>query len=176
MLVILSTVYLFMRTKRRGIQKPWCIFDTIHREMLCHREYYPFSRYCKLDRKKEPEDKWGISAEEDEICPICLERLIRPGRTAVRLVLPGTVTPIPIGGYMFVGWHDANPSKPIPTKVEEGISAYVDRFRTRPNVVIISEDDMPPKQARDSFEETHRIVFRSEGYIRRNNFWIGYER
>lgn len=67
---------------------------------------------------------------------------------------------------MYLGWFDDNPKKPTVRKIEEGIDAYVDRFKTRPNVVLVNEVDMV---------EVAGIVVRKENYIRRNNFWIGWE-
>ena len=46
------------------------------------------------------------------------------------------------------------------------IYAYVDRFKTRPNVVLVNEADRA---------EIKGVLVRSEGYIRRNNFWVGWE-
>lgn len=49
---------------------------------------------------------------------------------------------------MFLGWYDDNGKKAAQTKIEEAIAAYVERFGTAPNVVLVN---------------------------RRNNFWVGYE-
>ncbi len=67
---------------------------------------------------------------------------------------------------MYLGWFDDTPKKATTTKINEAIAAYVDRFKTRPNVVLVSEADQV---------EMNGITVRAEGYIRRNNFWVGVE-
>ena len=67
---------------------------------------------------------------------------------------------------MYLGWFDDNPKKAPALKIEEAIHAYVDRFKTRPNVVLVNEADRA---------EIKGVLVRSEGYIRRNNFWVGWE-
>ncbi|MBK9942698.1 MAG: hypothetical protein IPP13_13890 [Kouleothrix sp.] len=67
---------------------------------------------------------------------------------------------------MYLGWFDDNPKKAAELKIEEAIDAYVDRFKTRPNVVLVNEADRI---------EIKGVLIRSEGYIRRNNFWVGWE-
>lgn len=67
---------------------------------------------------------------------------------------------------MYLGWFDDNPKKSASLKIEEAIAAYVERFGTRPNVVLVNEDDRVDRAG---------VLVRSEGYIRRNNFWVGWE-
>lgn len=67
---------------------------------------------------------------------------------------------------MYLGWFDDNPKKPVTLKIEEAIDAYVDRFKARPNVVLVNEADRA---------DIKGVLVRSEGYIRRNNFWVGWE-
>jgi len=67
---------------------------------------------------------------------------------------------------MYLGWFDDNPKKSTSLKIEEAIRAYVDRFKVRPNVVLVNEADCA---------EIKGVLVRSEGYIRRNNFWVGWE-
>ena len=67
---------------------------------------------------------------------------------------------------MYLGWFDDNPKKPTTLKIEEAIDAYVDRFKTRPNIVLVNEADRADIQG---------VRVRAEGYIRRNNFWVGWE-
>lgn len=67
---------------------------------------------------------------------------------------------------MYLGWFDDNPKKSASLKIEEAIHAYTDRFKTRPNVVLVNEADRA---------EINGVLVRSEGYIRRNNFWVGWE-
>lgn len=67
---------------------------------------------------------------------------------------------------MYLWWFDDNPKKAAELKIEEAIAAYVERSRTRPNVVLVNE------QERVLFKG---IEVRSESYIRRGNFWVGWE-
>lgn len=67
---------------------------------------------------------------------------------------------------MYLGWFDDDRKKPPAKKIEEAIAAYVDRFKTCPNVVLVNAADLV---------EVRGVVVRAEGYIRRNNFWVGWE-
>ena len=67
---------------------------------------------------------------------------------------------------MYLGWFDDNPNKSASLKITEAIDAYMDRFKTRPNVVLVNEADCA---------EINGVRVRPEGYIRRNNFWVGWE-
>lgn len=68
---------------------------------------------------------------------------------------------------MFLGWFDDNAKKTTAEKVNEAIAAYVVRFGTRPNIVLVNEADR--------VVEVQGMKVRSESYIRRNNFWVGWE-
>lgn len=70
------------------------------------------------------------------------------------------------GKSVYLGWFDDNPKKAASVKIAEAIDAYVDRFKTRPNVVLVNEVDVA---------EINGVTIRAEGYIRRNNFWVGIE-
>lgn len=67
---------------------------------------------------------------------------------------------------MYLGWFDDNPKKTASLKIEEAIDAYVRRFHSKPNVVIVNEAD------RTLFEG---VQVRSASYMQRNMFWIGWE-
>jgi hypothetical protein len=67
---------------------------------------------------------------------------------------------------MYLGWFDDNAKKATETKIVEAIAAYEARFKTHPNVVLVNETERV---------EVKGIVVRSEGYIRKSNFWIGWE-
>ncbi len=68
---------------------------------------------------------------------------------------------------MYLGWFDDNTKKTAEAKIVEAIAAYVGRFKTRPNVVLVNEADRAVG--------VKGVTVRCEGYIRRNNFWVGYE-
>ena len=55
---------------------------------------------------------------------------------------------------------------------DPGIAAYTDRFKVRPNVVLVNEADRV--EPVDTLK-TKGVMVRSEGYIRRNNSWVGWE-
>lgn len=67
---------------------------------------------------------------------------------------------------MYLGWYDDNPKKAVTQKIQEAIEAYVDRFRSQPNVVLVNEADCA---------QVEGVVVRSESFIRRYNFWVGWE-
>ena len=67
---------------------------------------------------------------------------------------------------MYLCWYDDNAKKAAARTIEEAIAAYTDRFKARPNVVLVNEADRA---------EIQGVVVRSESYIRRNNFWVGRE-
>lgn len=68
---------------------------------------------------------------------------------------------------MYLGWFDDNGKKTAHEKIGEAIAAYRERFRTEPNIVLVNEIDRTV--------EIKGVKVRSEGYIRRNNFWVGFE-
>ncbi|MEM8535163.1 MAG: hypothetical protein AAGF95_30275 [Chloroflexota bacterium] len=67
---------------------------------------------------------------------------------------------------MYLGWFDDTPKKSTSAKIEEAVAAYIDRFKTKPNVVIVNEVDRM---------EVEGVLVRSEHYMVRNNFWVGWE-
>jgi hypothetical protein len=67
---------------------------------------------------------------------------------------------------MYLGWYDDTPKKASSLKITEAIEAYVKRFRLRPNVVIVNEVDKI---------DLDGVQVRSESYMVRNNFWVGWE-
>ncbi|HET9224137.1 MAG TPA: hypothetical protein VFO07_16615 [Roseiflexaceae bacterium] len=67
---------------------------------------------------------------------------------------------------MYLLWYDDTARKTTQLKIEEAISAYTDRFKSKPNVVLVNEADRA---------DIKGVLVRSEGYIRRNNFWVGWE-
>jgi hypothetical protein len=67
---------------------------------------------------------------------------------------------------MYLGWYDDNGKKTTAEKIAEACAAYVTRFGTRPNIVLVNEAERV---------EVEGLTIRVEKYIRRNNFWIGYE-
>lgn len=66
----------------------------------------------------------------------------------------------------YLGWFDDNGKKPAQTKIAEACAAYVERYQTHPNVVLVNERDRA---------EVDGLLVRVESYIRPNNFWVGFE-
>jgi hypothetical protein len=68
---------------------------------------------------------------------------------------------------MYLAWYDDSTKKSTEQKIAEAIAAYTDKFRSAPNVVLVSEEDKDVA--------VPGVLIRSEGYIRKSNFWIGWE-
>lgn len=67
---------------------------------------------------------------------------------------------------IYLGWQDDNP-KTIPARrVADAAAAYARRFGRPPTVALVNEAQICAVEG---------IAVRSEGYIRRNNFWVGCE-
>jgi hypothetical protein len=66
---------------------------------------------------------------------------------------------------MFLMWFDDS-KKPTAQKIAEACARYQERFRSAPNTVLCNEAERIAVTG---------LVVRSEGYIRRSNFWIGWE-
>ena len=67
---------------------------------------------------------------------------------------------------MYYGWFDDSPKTPTELKIQDAIEAYVRRFGKRPNTVLVNEADVIEMQG---------LKIRPESFIRRNNFWVGWE-
>jgi hypothetical protein len=67
---------------------------------------------------------------------------------------------------LFLMWFDDSAKKTTEAKIAEAIAAYTDKFRSAPNVVLVNEGEMASVPG---------VLIRPERYIRKSNFWIGYE-
>ncbi|MEN9935065.1 MAG: hypothetical protein RLZZ387_1644 [Chloroflexota bacterium] len=67
---------------------------------------------------------------------------------------------------LYMMWFDDSAKKTATDKIEEAVAAYMRHFNARPNVVLVNESDRV---------EVSGVRVRSESYVRRDNFWIGYE-
>lgn len=67
---------------------------------------------------------------------------------------------------MYMMWFDDSAKKAATLKIEEAIAAYVRHFKAAPNVVLVNERDQV---------EVDGILVRAESYVRRDNFWVGWE-
>jgi hypothetical protein len=68
----------------------------------------------------------------------------------------------------FMVWYDDNPKVATEEKIAEAMDAFVrsKRWRDPPNLVLVNEADVVAVQ---------HVTVRSAAYIRRNNFWVGFE-
>jgi hypothetical protein len=64
----------------------------------------------------------------------------------------------------FLLWFDDDSKRPTAQKIAQAVEAYQERFKTAPSVVLVNEGDLC---------DVPGVEVRSEGYIRRNNFWVG---
>lgn len=67
---------------------------------------------------------------------------------------------------MYYGWFDDNPKLSAELKIQDAIAAYMRRFGKRPNIVLVNEADVV---------DVKGMTIRPENFIRRHNFWVGYE-
>jgi hypothetical protein len=67
---------------------------------------------------------------------------------------------------MYLWWFDENPKKATELKIAEAVDAYVFRTHTKPNVVLVNDQD---------YAEVAGVEVRRTGYVRRFNFWVGWE-
>lgn len=67
---------------------------------------------------------------------------------------------------MYYGWFDDNPKLSAELKIQDAVAAYMRRFGKRPNIVLVNEADIA---------EIKGLTVRAEHFIRRHNFWVGYE-
>lgn len=64
---------------------------------------------------------------------------------------------------MFLMWFD-DTKKPPADKIRAAIAAYVARFERQPTAVLCNEAEICAVAG---------VAVRSEGYVRKSNFWIG---
>lgn len=64
----------------------------------------------------------------------------------------------------YLVWYDESAKKSVPEKIQEAIAAYVARFATAPNLVLVNAADQA---------EVSGVLIRSERTVQPNNFWVG---
>lgn len=67
---------------------------------------------------------------------------------------------------LFFVWYDDSPKKLVADKIEEATLAYVERFKSRPNLVLVNAAD---------HLELANVVVRAERTVQPNNFWLARE-
>lgn len=71
----------------------------------------------------------------------------------------------------YLMWYDDNPKVAVVKKIEAAVDAYARRFQIAPNVVLVNEADVVADQV------GHQGVnVQGAPFVRRNNFWVGYQR
>ena len=71
----------------------------------------------------------------------------------------------------YLMWYDDNPKVAVVKKIEAAVEAYARRFQIAPNVVLVNEADVTDHQV------SHQgICVQGVPFVRRNNFWVGYQR
>lgn len=63
-------------------------------------------------------------------------------------------------------WFDDSAKKSAELKIGEAIEAYIRHFKSKPNVVLVNVDEQV---------QVSGVQVRSASYIRRHNFWVGWE-
>ena len=66
----------------------------------------------------------------------------------------------------YLMWFDDSLKKATAMKVAEAVAAYTDRFKARPNIVLMNKEELI---------EVAGMQVGSESYIRKFNYWIGVE-
>ncbi|HWQ14849.1 MAG TPA: hypothetical protein VNL77_18765 [Roseiflexaceae bacterium] len=64
----------------------------------------------------------------------------------------------------YLVWYDESTKKSVPEKIQEAIAAYVARFTTAPNLVLVNTADQA---------EVGGVLIRSERTVQPNTFWVG---
>lgn len=67
---------------------------------------------------------------------------------------------------MYLLWYCDNPKKSTVMRIDEAIAAYRERFHTSPNIVLMNRDELV---------EIKGVTTRAESYIRKFNYWVGWE-
>lgn len=65
---------------------------------------------------------------------------------------------------LYLMWQDLDPKKTPAQKIAEACARYVARFERQPTVVLCNEAEVCAVAG---------VAVRSEGYVRKSNFWIG---
>jgi hypothetical protein len=68
---------------------------------------------------------------------------------------------------MYMMWFDDS-KKPVADKLAEGAAAYHNHFRSACNVVLVSDSEQ-------GAAAPEGITIRAVSYVRRNNYWFGWE-
>lgn len=67
---------------------------------------------------------------------------------------------------LYMMWFDDSAKKTSTDKIAEAVEAYMKHFRARPNVVLVNEAERA---------DVSGVHVRSASYVRRDNYWVGYE-
>ena len=67
---------------------------------------------------------------------------------------------------LYMMWFDDSAKKTPSAKIEEAVAAYRAHFGTSPNVALVHADEVC---------EAASVTVRAASYVRKANYWIGYE-
>jgi hypothetical protein len=70
-------------------------------------------------------------------------------------------------------WFDDDPKIAVAYKIEDAIAAFKRRFKTKPNVVLVSKTDSIALKTHVEQVGQSGVRVQESTYVRRNNFWVG---
>jgi hypothetical protein len=74
---------------------------------------------------------------------------------------------------LFFVWFDDRPKALIVDKIQAAIAAYVERFKTRPSLVLVNVGDHVEMPANPT--ELSDVLVRSEPNVQPNTFWVQHD-
>jgi hypothetical protein len=74
---------------------------------------------------------------------------------------------------LFFVWYDDRPKTLVVDKIQAAVTAYAERFKTRPSLVLVNAIDYVEMPA-DSYRNVDLLV-RSELTVQPNTFWVQHE-
>lgn len=74
---------------------------------------------------------------------------------------------------LFFVWYDDRPKTLIVDKIQTAIAAYVERFKTRPSLVLVNAGDHVEMPADPM--ELNDVLVRSEPTVLPNTFWVQHD-
>ncbi len=64
----------------------------------------------------------------------------------------------------YLVWYDESTKKSVAEKIQEAVAAYVARFATAPNLVLVNSADQA---------DVGGVLIRSERTVQPTTFWVG---
>jgi len=77
---------------------------------------------------------------------------------------------------LYFVWYDDTPKKPAVDKVQEAIAAYVERFKTRPSLILVNATEQAQfVEGAVDLMQMSAVIVRCERTVQPNTFWVGHE-